>query len=389
MNTNEEFVFYDQTILLISPQAWGKMFVTKHHYAVELAARGNLVYFLNPPDNIHWSWRSRRRRIVIKSTSYKNVHLVEHQLFFPYILKFHARNLFDVLMKRHLRGLESLIEKKIDIVWSFDHGNISPLNYFRHVFKIFHPVDLAKKVEALKAAESANLVLSVADEILEQYEDCKTPKHLIRHGVADAFLQGEPAHINKQTIQVGLAGNWLELDLDFTCLLKIITRHPNLTFNFYGSYYLEESNLGKYRESEEYIHFTNALGPLKNVLLHGALFYTELAIQYKNMDAFLICYNLKKDQSKGTNYHKIMEFLGTGRVVIANNISAYKNNPELVQMVQERDHNESLPDLFDKVVNNLSHYNSEHLVHTRKEFAKDNTYQKQIERIEKLVRQAG
>ena len=39
----------NKTILIISPQAWGKMFLSKHHYAIELAKRGNAVYFLNPP----------------------------------------------------------------------------------------------------------------------------------------------------------------------------------------------------------------------------------------------------------------------------------------------------------------------------------------------------
>ncbi len=40
----------DKTILIISPQEWGKMLLSKHHYALELAKAGNIFYFLNPPD---------------------------------------------------------------------------------------------------------------------------------------------------------------------------------------------------------------------------------------------------------------------------------------------------------------------------------------------------
>ena len=65
----------------------------------------------------------------------------------------------------------------------------------------------------------------------------------------------------------------------------------------------------------------------------------ELAVAYQNADAFLICYDVIKDQSKGTNYHKVLEFISTGKVVISNNITTYYNNPHFVQMVKESDNN--------------------------------------------------
>ena len=37
----------NKTILIISPERWGTNFVSKHHYALELAKNNN-VYFLNP-----------------------------------------------------------------------------------------------------------------------------------------------------------------------------------------------------------------------------------------------------------------------------------------------------------------------------------------------------
>ena len=43
--------FENLNILLISPNYWGTMFVSKHWYAIELAKRGNNVYFLEPPRN--------------------------------------------------------------------------------------------------------------------------------------------------------------------------------------------------------------------------------------------------------------------------------------------------------------------------------------------------
>jgi hypothetical protein len=45
------FELRNKTVLLISPERWGKMRVSKHHYAIELADRNCKVYFLEPPSN--------------------------------------------------------------------------------------------------------------------------------------------------------------------------------------------------------------------------------------------------------------------------------------------------------------------------------------------------
>jgi energy-coupling factor transporter ATP-binding protein EcfA2 len=39
-----------KNILVISPEAWGKSKLSKHHYALTLAAIGNKVWFLQPPN---------------------------------------------------------------------------------------------------------------------------------------------------------------------------------------------------------------------------------------------------------------------------------------------------------------------------------------------------
>ncbi len=48
-------------------------------------------------------------------------------------------------------------------------------------------------------------------------------------------------------------------------------------------------------------------------------------------------------------------------------------------------HNENLPDLFKKVINNLEYYNSQELQCKQIEYALNNTYEKQIERIEQYI----
>ena len=51
----------------------------------------------------------------------------------------------------------------------------------------------------------------------------------------------------------------------------------------------------------------------------------NLAKDIQQVDAFLICCDVDKDQSKGTNYHKILEFISTGKIIISNNFNVYQD----------------------------------------------------------------
>jgi len=111
-----------------------------------------------------------------------------------------------------------------------------------------------------------------------------------------------------------------------------------------------------------------------------------LADAYKTIDVFINCYNILKDQSKGTNYHKLMEYLSTGKVVVSNNTTSYNTfGDDFIVMCKSRTDNLEMPDLFFKVVNNLSYYNSEFLQKQRINFAKDNTYSSNIAKIEQFI----
>jgi hypothetical protein len=104
----------------------------------------------------------------------------------------------------------------------------------------------------------------------------------------------------------------------------------------------------------------------------------------QEMDGFLICYDIDRDQSKGTNYHKILEYISTGKVVISNNVSTYANQGDLVQMPQERN-NEFLAKLAGDIVNNIEQYNTDNLKRKRIEFVLEHTYAKQVDKTEALL----
>lgn len=374
----------DKTILVISPQSWGKMQLSKHHYAKELAKRGNRVYFLNPPNQDRWKWGSEIH--ISNSSEQASLFIVSHTLFFPYNIRFRLPGLFRFLMTFHVNRLIKKIGNNPDIIWSFDIGNLYPFSLFpKKSLKVFHPVDEPLLRIAIRAAEGADFIFSVTREILEKYKEYKIPGYFINHGVAESFIResgsGRPSGM---PTRVGISGNFLRPDLDRPVLSNIIRSNPDIIFECWGSYKLAQSNIGG-GENPETTAFINDLLKADNVIMHGVIDSGELSKELNRMDAFLICYDVQLDQSKGTNYHKVMEYLSTGKVIISNNITTYAGEPELICMVPERDNNKKLPELFRTVIHQLEYYNSKELQQIRYNFAAENTYAEQLNRIESIL----
>ena len=99
----------DKVILIISPQPWYQLFVSKHHYAIELAKYGNTVYFLNPPD------ASLKERVLIRpADAVPGLFIISHRVNFPYNIKFHAQSLFHWLMQWQVKKILASIGKTKD-----------------------------------------------------------------------------------------------------------------------------------------------------------------------------------------------------------------------------------------------------------------------------------
>jgi hypothetical protein len=375
----------NRTILILSPQSWGKMLISKHHYAIALARKGNKVYFLNPPND---PLPAGEKVQIKKSGVHDNLFLVEQALFFPYNLKFHALPLFHLLMRRQIKKILRAIAQPVDIVWSFEIGHFYPFRLFPNsLFKIFHPVDEPLSQVSIDAGNGADIVFSVTQEILDKYAHLGVPRFFINHGLTDEFLAEHVTATTLDTtnIHAGFSGNLLRNDIDRDTMLTIIQQNPLVQFECWGSYKTGESNIGG-SGNQEQLNFIQQLQKQQNITLHGAVDTQTLAAGMQAMHMFLICYDVKKDQSRGTNYHKVMEYLSTGKVIVSNNITTYKNQPVLVEMISERENNNALPALFKKVVLQLSNYNAPDLQLQRTNFAKDNTYEKQVERVEKIIR---
>ncbi len=350
--------------------------------------RGNEVYFLKSAGQSSLELEKfQGKRIHIESLpDHPNLHIIHQKLYFPYKLKFHARWLYNPLVKKQIKDILRIIPDEVGMIWSFDLGNLFPLRFFDNkIFKVFHPVDEPRDVNAFLAGSEAGILFSVTKEIIEKYKEFGIPSFFINHGLAEEFINKKEQPVTSHNpINVGLSGNFLRPDLDRKILLQIVHENPGVLFHFFGIHAITQSNIGAAVDTDTHL-FISRLVENGNVKMHGVLNTVDLASALNRMDALLNCYDMHLDQSKGTNYHKVMEYLSTGKVIISNNITTYQEYPELIRMTESRENNMVLHALFRDTITHLEKWNSPDLVNERKNFARNNTYRKQLDRIEQHI----
>lgn len=375
--------FNNKIVYIISREDWGGMLMSKQHYAIELAKMGNKVFFINHPDQRR---RYKRGEIKIEATEYENLSSVNHRLFHPYFFKYKYRKLYYLLTSWHIKRLIKKTRMKPDVVWLFDIGNSIPLKYFpASARKIYMPVDGPYgTIHEKDATEQADIIVSVTDVILEQFKNINIPQYCINHGVAEIFInQIRKSETTNQPLRIGYSGSMVRNDLDIKIFLKIIQAHQDKIFEFWGENNFMKSSIHLPQDvSQKTKDFLDTLHKLPNVIMHGAVSPAVLAAGLKSVDALLICYNIKDDQ----NHHKVLEYLGTGKVIISSYMSSYYDKRgDLIEMVSSKENNDELPELFASVIANLDHYNSPQKANERLSYAATFTYPSQINKIEQLL----
>ncbi len=119
-----------------------------------------------------------------------------------------------------------------------------------------------------------------------------------------------------------------------------------MQFECWGAYRINDSNIGGGADGETTRLYKQTAGKEKRRVAWIGCLLKNWREELNRMDAFLVCYDVEKDQSKGTNYHKIIEYLSTGKVIVSNNVTTYAGREELVQMIAGRQSNAELPALF-------------------------------------------
>ncbi|GAA4847780.1 glycosyltransferase family protein [Algivirga pacifica] len=358
----------NKVILLISPEAWGKSFVSKHHYAKTLAERGNKVYFLNPPTS--------KEEVISVSD---NLYIINKPLKFRGIGRL-PNWLGAILTKWELQVVEQLIGEEVNIIWNFDSSRFFNLSRIKKPFKICHIVDMAENIHRDLLATTSDICFCTSDFIKQELQPDNDHVYKIHHGYQESRNNYQlEESFDQHKIQVGYVGNLSRFCIDWKIILQLIKEYPDIDFNFIGSYTISnlsrETLLKEYMEELQRASNVRLLGPKESYLIPSYLSKMDVLLSVYKMDT-------EGDIKQHSNLHKTMEYLGSGKVIVSSYSDEYKDYPELLIMSKK---NEELLEKFREVVSDIRTYNSSEKEHLRRLFVENHTYSKQLDKIERII----
>lgn len=354
-----------RTVLLISPQCWNHLPVSKHHYAAAAAVSGARVWFIEPPSR---GWPGRIEVVPMS----EGLSVVRHTIPAPLLTHFHVPRLFDAAVAPHARRLGRVTGTGgADIVWSFEPSLYADLSAFGGGVTVFHAADPFASARNLAVASGADLILGVSDQILALYEATGIPRVFINHGVSppfEALARLRPPPRTPGPLRVGYAGNLDNPSFNRPVVEAILDAHPSITFHFWGPTADSGDNLSNW----------------PNVTLNGSVAPGVLADALSGMDLLLLAYKTSASYDK-SNSHKLLEYLSTGRPVVSSRLRQYVEIGDSLITFADDDNDDTLPGRFGWAVDNLDLLNEPGQVQRRQEFALEHTYSRQITRVAEAV----
>lgn len=349
-------------ILLISPEPWAAHFVSKHHYAKLLASSGHRVYFLEPPQ------KTKNKIIISPVVEYPGVFVVKSDRV-AIGLRFMPRIIRKLLERHWLYRLEALIKQNFDVIWLFENSRFYDLSFAGDRLKIYHQVDINQNFQPKQAAKTSDIVFCTTDLILEVLEPYSKNAHVIHHGVQsfeekNNLSEMQSLYFKQPGPHLVYVGN-LSMDyLDVELISRIPKVFPFIKLHLIGGAKVDAP-------------IRNYLSDAPNVIWWGHVASELLPEILRNADILLVTY-LEKHWRDQASPHKIMEYLGAGKVIVTTYTDQYRNNRNLFAMA---DLGSDYLYLLKEVINNIEYWNATDLQNDRINFSKNNTYEKQLQKI--------
>jgi hypothetical protein len=361
-------LFFNKSILIISPESWGDSMVSKHHYAIELAKNGTKVFFLNKPSNCF--------EINEISTNLSVVNCKARFKGLRYLPEF----LSAFLIKLEIQNLEKLTKTKFDVIWNFDSSRFFNLKSVAKSLKICHIVDMAENIERPLLAQSSDICFCTSDYIKNELLQKNPRVFKINHGYQLPENQStfELKKDSKFLYHSAFVANLSRKCIDWQTILEMVKDNQNVQFHFVGAY--TKSNL-----SNQDIDFEmfQSIQNQPNTVFYGAVNAKFMPSILEQMDVLFCVYKMdtEADFAQHSNLHKIMEYLGSGKMILTSWVDEYKNTDLLWMEKQVSD----IPARFKHLLLNLESLNSVENQQKRKIFAFQNTYSEQLKKIELFI----
>ncbi|RJE70863.1 glycosyltransferase [Reichenbachiella sp. MSK19-1] len=354
----------DQNILLISPEPWDHIFVSKHHYARHLAERGNRVVFANPAGD---RWQ-------LKDSGVAGLQVLDYPKFVKG-LRILPAWVSQRLIRHKLKQIEKHCDLTFDLIWSFDNSVFFDFTLL-DTYNISHIVDLNQDFETAKAARTADICFYTTQHIGDRLSQFNPNTHFINHGYNAKTSPSPKTLPGAHATKVLYAGNLNMPYLDWQHMYEAIIQNSQADFIFLGPLVKEQSN-----QNPTWKYLTDLLHHERTYFL-GKVPADELPAYYAAADILTICYQ-EKHHDDQANPHKMMEYLGTGKIIAATQTATFAEYQ--VPLISMSKSNTAFAKKISDCIRHAKKWNNDMWQEKRKAIARDNTYEKQIERIEIII----
>lgn len=348
-------------ILLFSPEPWHGLHMSKHHLSQELAARGNSVYFLDPPrpGNSGFSMEAQGDVTVVRYRHWlRGVNRLPQALNRWYY-------------KRLVREIAKRTGGAFDIIWCFDTSRMQ--SFPEGIgYKLLHLADYDILYIGKGLIPTADIILTtskvVADEVAGR---TKARTVYIGHALDGRWLKGIDDLVDRVAgppRSVVFAGQLAISYNDWEGFLRITKTHPELSFTFIGPF--------DPAFPEPALH---EMLRLPNVIFTGLMTKDQLIPHVRAADILLFGFRSGTRAKERANPHKVLEYLSTGNVIAGSYTMDYLGRGDLMCMTPEGG---DLSATFDQALRDHHILNGPQYRSARIAFAKERSMEGLIQRIE-------
>ncbi len=349
-------------ILLISPEPWQGLHMSKHHLSEALAARGNEVFFLDPPCPGNEGFSTER---------HGSVTLLRYHHWFRGVNRMPlAVNRW--YYKRLVRMLARRTGGPFDIIWCFDTSRMQ--SFPEGIgYKLLHLADYDILYIGQGLIPTADIVFTtgqvVADAVISK---TRAPVINIGHALDERWMKGIDELVHREMRKprnIVFMGQLAITYNDWEGFVKVVSTHPDLQFTFIGPFDPQFPDPAFHE-----------LRALPNACFTGLKAKDELIPLVRAADILFFGFRSGIRAKERANPHKVLEYLSTGNVMVGSYTMEYDGRDDLFQMAAE---GADLNDAFNDALLDFDRLNSIEARTRRISFAKERTMGRLIERIER------
>jgi len=305
-------ILTNKAILIIGTEPWCGPLVSKHHIAIELCKRNQVIY-LDPALHLGALLRGQWPRLEYPEP-YHDIQPQTLERLRPWQLPksetvWLAGKMTEYLIEAQIR----IRGFKPDLILSFDPSYVFLAGRWQTPF-IFYSVDTQSNTQAeARALSEADLVIAATDVLYHRYLGRARELKYLPHGItADALTDhARPIPADMAALPRPIAGfvGSINAHLDISLIEQVARAKPDVSIVFIGPYNKESYGGGIPDES------LVRLKRLPNVHLVGSKPSEQLGAYISACDIGIVPYDLKHPRVH-FSLHKTLQYLTLGKAII-------------------------------------------------------------------------